>query len=89
MHTVTITNGVEKTTIHSDNLGRISAGKVVKAVNAVCAKFRVIFCGICLSFRLIFYHFYAYFSIPGHKEKRLSTPFDANKRFCAGRGDGT
>lgn len=35
MHTVTITNGVEKTTIHSDNLDRISAGKVVKAVNAV------------------------------------------------------
>lgn len=35
MHTVTITNGTEKTTIHSDNLDRISAGKVVKAVNAV------------------------------------------------------
>lgn len=35
MHTVTITNGVEKTTIHSDNLDHISAGKVVKAVNAV------------------------------------------------------
>lgn len=35
MHTVTITNGVEKTTIHSDNLDRISAGKVVMAVNAV------------------------------------------------------
>lgn len=35
MHTVTITNGVEKTTIHSDNLDRISVGKVVKAVNAV------------------------------------------------------
>ena len=35
MHAVTITNGVEKTTIHSDNLDRISAGKVVKAVNAV------------------------------------------------------
>ena len=35
MHTVTITNGVEKTTIHSDNLDRISGGKVVKAVNAV------------------------------------------------------
>ena len=35
MHTVAITNGVEKTTIHSDNLDRISAGKVVKAVNAV------------------------------------------------------
>lgn len=35
MHTVTITNGVEKTTIHSDNLDRISGGKIVKAVNAV------------------------------------------------------
>lgn len=35
MRTVTITNGVEKTTIHSDNLDRISARKVVKAVNAV------------------------------------------------------
>jgi phage minor structural protein len=35
MHTVTITNGTEKTTIHSDNLDRISAGKVVKAVNAI------------------------------------------------------
>lgn len=35
MHTVTITNGTEKTTIHSDNLDRISGGKVVKAVNAV------------------------------------------------------
>lgn len=35
MHTVTIKNGIEKTTIHSDNLDRISAGKVVKAVNAV------------------------------------------------------
>lgn len=35
MHTVTITNGVEKTTIHSDNLDRISGGKVVKAINAV------------------------------------------------------
>lgn len=35
MHTVTITNGAEKTTIHSDNLDRISGGKVVKAVNAV------------------------------------------------------
>lgn len=35
MHTVTITNGVEKTTIHSDNPDRISGGKIVKAVNAV------------------------------------------------------
>ena len=35
MHTVTITNGAEKATIHSDNLDRISGGKVVKAVNAV------------------------------------------------------
>lgn len=35
MYTVTITNGTEKTTIHSDNLDRISGGKVVKAVNAV------------------------------------------------------
>lgn len=35
MHTVTITNGAEKTTIHSDNLDRISGGKVVKAVNVV------------------------------------------------------
>lgn len=35
MHTVTITNGIEKTTIHSDNLDRISGGKIVKAVNAV------------------------------------------------------
>lgn len=35
MHTVTITNGVERTTIHSDNLDRISGGKIVKAVNAV------------------------------------------------------
>lgn len=35
MHTVTITNGTEKTTIHSDNLDRISGGKVVKAINAV------------------------------------------------------
>lgn len=35
MHTVTITNGTEKTTIHSDNLDRISDGKIVKAVNAV------------------------------------------------------
>lgn len=35
MHTVTITNGTEKTTIHSDNLDRISGGKIVKAVNAV------------------------------------------------------
>lgn len=35
MHTVTITNGVEKTTIHSDNLDRISGGKIVKVVNAV------------------------------------------------------
>lgn len=35
MHTVTITNGAEKTTIHSDNLDRISGGKIVKAVNAV------------------------------------------------------
>lgn len=35
MHTVTIINGVEKTTIHSDNLDRIFGGKVVKAVNAV------------------------------------------------------
>lgn len=35
MHTVTIKNGAEKTTIHSDNLDRISGGKVVKAVNAV------------------------------------------------------
>lgn len=35
MHTVTITNGAEKTTIHSDNLDRILGGKVVKAVNAV------------------------------------------------------
>lgn len=35
MHTVTITNGVEKTTIHSDNLDHISGGKIVKAVNAV------------------------------------------------------
>lgn len=35
MHIVTITNGTEKTTIHSDNLDRISGGKIVKAVNAV------------------------------------------------------
>lgn len=35
MHTVTIKNGAEKTTIHSDNLDRILSGKVVKAVNAV------------------------------------------------------
>lgn len=35
MHTVTIKNGIEKTTIHSDNLDRISGRKVVKAVNAV------------------------------------------------------
>lgn len=35
MHTITITNGIEKTTIHSDNLDRISGGKIVKAVNAV------------------------------------------------------
>lgn len=35
MHTVTIKNGIEKTTIHSDNLDRISDGKIVKAVNAV------------------------------------------------------
>ena len=35
MHTVTVKNGIEKTTIHSDNLDRISGGKVVKAVNAV------------------------------------------------------
>lgn len=35
MHTVTIKNGAEKTTIHSDNLDRISGGKIVKAVNAV------------------------------------------------------
>lgn len=35
MHTVTIKNGIEKTTIHSDNLDRISGGKIVKAVNAV------------------------------------------------------
>lgn len=35
MHTVTITNGAEKTTIHSDNLDRISGGKIVKAVNSV------------------------------------------------------
>lgn len=35
MHTVTITNGTEKTTIHSDNLDRISGRKIVKAVNAV------------------------------------------------------
>lgn len=35
MYTVTIKNGVEKTTIHSDNLDRISGGKIVKAVNAV------------------------------------------------------
>ena len=35
MHTVTITNGTEKTTIRSDNLDRISGGKIVKAVNAV------------------------------------------------------
>lgn len=35
MHTVTITNCTEKTTIHSDNLDRISGGKIVKAVNAV------------------------------------------------------
>jgi phage-related protein len=35
MYTVTITNGTEKTTIHSDNLDRISGGKIVKAVNAV------------------------------------------------------
>jgi len=35
MHTVTITNGTEKTTIHSDNLDCISGGKIVKAVNAV------------------------------------------------------
>lgn len=35
MYTVTITNGTEKTTIHSDNLDRISGGKVVKAINAV------------------------------------------------------
>lgn len=35
MHTVTITNGIEKATIHSDNLDRISGGKIVKAANAV------------------------------------------------------
>lgn len=35
MYTVTIKNGVEKTTIHSDNLDRISGGKIIKAVNAV------------------------------------------------------
>ena len=35
MHTVTIKNGVEKTTIHSDNLDRIFCGKGVKVVNAV------------------------------------------------------
>lgn len=35
MHTVTITNGTKKTTIHSDNLDRISGGKIVKAINAV------------------------------------------------------
>lgn len=35
MYTVTIKNGVEKTTIHSDNLDRISGGKIVKAANAV------------------------------------------------------
>lgn len=35
MFIVTITNGAEKTTIHSDNLDRISGGKIVKAVNAV------------------------------------------------------
>lgn len=35
MHTVTITNGTEKATIHSDNLDRISGGKIVKAVKAV------------------------------------------------------
>lgn len=35
MYTVTIKNGDEKTTIHSDNLDRISGGKGVKVVNAV------------------------------------------------------
>lgn len=35
MHTVTIKNGVEKTTIHSDNLDRVSGGKIVKAINAI------------------------------------------------------
>lgn len=35
MHTVTITNGAEKTTIHSDNLERIFGGKGIKVVNAV------------------------------------------------------
>lgn len=35
MHTVTIKNGAEKTTIHSDNLDRIFGGKGVKVVNAV------------------------------------------------------
>lgn len=35
MHTVTITNGAEKTTIHSDNLDRIFGGKGIKVVNAV------------------------------------------------------
>jgi phage minor structural protein len=35
MHTVTIKNGIEKTTIHSDNLDRISGGKIVKAINAI------------------------------------------------------
>lgn len=35
MHTVTITNGTEKATIHSDNLDRISGGKIVKAVNGI------------------------------------------------------
>lgn len=35
MHTVTIKNGAEKTTIHSDNLDRISGGKIVKAVNGI------------------------------------------------------
>ena len=35
MHTVTIKNGAEKATIHSDNLDRIFGGKGVKVVNAV------------------------------------------------------
>jgi phage minor structural protein len=35
MHTVTIKNGIEKTTIHSDNLDRVSGGKIVKAINAI------------------------------------------------------
>ena len=50
---------------------------------------RVIFRVIYLLFLVVFYYFYAYFNISGHKENRLSTSFDANKRFRTGRGDGT